>query len=185
MVIIDNKGNYLSDNSFDSSEGISSKQLQIKIATKNEIERKVKELLGNYVSSPEDVKVSVNLDMNFDMQKVSETKYSPVLEDGGIVVSRKTTKEEAQSTNAGANGIPGTDTNPTQNNPQYPLSSQGGQSSYSKTDETVNYQNNEKRLRQLKHLVQSTMTSHQLQLCSIDMLLTDRKTMKSLIRRKQ
>lgn len=150
VVIIDNKGNYLSDNSFDSSEGISSKQLQIKIATKNEIERKVKELLGNYVSSPEDVKVSVNLDMNFDMQKVSETKYSPVLEDGGIVVSRKTTKEEAQSTNAGANGIPGTDTNPTQNNPQYPLSSQGGQSSYSKTDETVNYQNNEKKIETIK-----------------------------------
>ncbi|WP_271629380.1 flagellar basal-body MS-ring/collar protein FliF [Caldicellulosiruptor sp. DIB 104C] len=150
VVIIDNKGNYLSDNSFDSSEGISSKQLQIKIATKNEIEKKVKELLGNYVSSPEDVKVSVNLDMNFDMQKVSETKYSPVLEDGGIVVSRKTTKEEAQSTNAGANGIPGTDTNPTQNNPQYPLSSQGEQSSYSKTDETVNYQNNEKKIETIK-----------------------------------
>lgn len=90
VVIIDNKGNYLSENSSDSTEGLSSKQLQLKIATKNEIEKKVKELLGSYVSSPEDVKVSVNLDMNFDMQKISETKYSPVLEDSGIVVSKKT-----------------------------------------------------------------------------------------------
>lgn len=150
VVIIDNKGNYLSDNTSDISGGISSKQLQIKIATKNEIERKVKELLGSYVSSPEDVKVSVNLDMNFDMQKVSETKYTPVLEDSGIVVSKKTTKEEAQSTNQAAGGIPGTDTNPTQNNPQYPLETQGGQSSYSKTEETVNYQNNEKKIETIK-----------------------------------
>lgn len=89
VVIIDNKGNYLSDNSSDTTEGLSSKQLQLKIATKNEIEKKIKELLGSYVSSPEDVKVSVNLDMNFDMQKISETKYSPVLEDSGIVVSKK------------------------------------------------------------------------------------------------
>ena len=150
VVIIDNKGNYLSENSSDSTEGLSSKQLQLKIATKNEIEKKVKELLGSYVSSPEDVKVSVNLDMNFDMQKISETKYSPVLEDSGIVVSKKTTKEEAQSTNSSSSGVPGTDTNPTQNTPQYPISSQGGQSTYIKTDETVNYQNNEKKIETIK-----------------------------------
>lgn len=150
VVIIDNKGNYLSENSSDSTEGLSSKQLQLKIATKNEIEKKVKELLGSYVSSPEDVKVSVNLDMNFDMQKISETKYSPVLEDSGIVVSKKTTKEEAQSTNSSSSGVPGTDTNPTQNTPQYPISSQGGQSTYTKTDETVNYQNNEKKIETIK-----------------------------------
>ncbi|WPX08409.1 flagellar basal-body MS-ring/collar protein FliF [Anaerocellum danielii] len=150
VVIIDNKGNYLSDNSSDTAEGLSSKQLQLKNATKNEIEKKVKELLGSYVSSPEDVKVSVNLDMNFDMQKISETKYSPVLEDSGIVVSKKTTKEEAQSTNSVSSGVPGTDTNPTQNTTQYPISSQGGQSTYTKTDETVNYQNNEKRIETIK-----------------------------------
>jgi len=150
VVIIDNKGNYLSDNSSDTTEGFSSKQLQIKIATKNEIEKKVKELLGNYVNSPEDVKVSVNLDMNFDMQKISETKYSPVLEDSGIVVSKKTTKEEAQSTNSSSSGVPGTDTNPTQNTIQYPLTSQGGQSTYTKSDETVNYQNNEKKIETIK-----------------------------------
>ncbi|ADQ05392.1 flagellar M-ring protein FliF [Caldicellulosiruptor owensensis OL] len=150
VVIIDNKGNYLSSNSSDTTEGLSSKQLQIKIATKNEIEKKVKELLGSYVSSPEDVKVSVNLDMNFDMQKISETKYFPVLEDSGIVVSKKTTKEEAQSTNSSSSGVPGTDTNPTQNTTQYPISSQGGQSTYTKTDETVNYQNNEKKIETIK-----------------------------------
>ncbi|ADQ06324.1 flagellar M-ring protein FliF [Caldicellulosiruptor hydrothermalis 108] len=150
VVIIDNKGNYLSSNSSDTTEGLSSKQLQLKIATKNEIEKKVKELLGSYVSSPEDVKVSVNLDMNFDMQKISETKYSPVLEDSGIVVSKKTTKEEAQSTNSSSSGVPGTDTNPTQNTTQYPISSQGGQSTYTKTDETVNYQNNEKKIETIK-----------------------------------
>jgi len=152
VVIIDNKGNYLSDNSSDTTEGLSSKQLQLKIATKNEIEKKIKELLGSYVSSPEDVKVSVNLDMNFDMQKISETKYSPVLEDSGIVVSKKTTKEEAQSTNSSSSGVPGTDTNPTQNAPQYPITSQGGQSTYTKTDETVNYQNNEKRVKQKERI---------------------------------
>ena len=150
VVIIDNKGNYLSDNSSDTTEGLSSKQLQIKVATKNEIEKKVKELLGNYVNSPEDVKVSVNLDMNFDMQKISETKYSPVLEDSGIVVSKKTTKEEAQSTNSSSSGVPGTDTNPTQNTTQYPITSQGGQSTYTKSDETVNYQNNEKKIETIK-----------------------------------
>ncbi|WP_231503358.1 flagellar basal-body MS-ring/collar protein FliF [Caldicellulosiruptor bescii] len=97
VVIIDNKGNYLSDNSSDTTEGLSSKQLQLKIATKNEIEKKIKELLGSYVSSPEDVKVSVNLDMNFDMQKISETKYSPVLEDSGIVVSKKQQKRKLRA----------------------------------------------------------------------------------------
>lgn len=149
VVIIDNKGNYLSDNSTDSFDGISTKQLQIKIATKNDIEKKVKELLGNYVSSPEDVKVSVNLDMNFDMQKINETKYTPVLEDSGIVLSKKTTKEDVLN-GSSASGVPGTNTNPNQNPPQYPLNTQNGQSSYSKTDETINYQNNEKKVETIK-----------------------------------
>ncbi|WP_231503440.1 flagellar M-ring protein FliF C-terminal domain-containing protein [Caldicellulosiruptor bescii] len=63
---------------------------------------------------------------------------------------KKTTKEEAQSTNSSSSGVPGTDTNPTQNAPQYPITSQGGQSTYTKTDETVNYQNNEKKIETIK-----------------------------------
>lgn len=67
VVIIDNKGNYFLENLFDLIEGFLSKQFQFKIVIKNEIEKKVKEFLGSYVSFFEDVKVLVNLDMNFDM----------------------------------------------------------------------------------------------------------------------
>ncbi|MEZ0537763.1 flagellar basal-body MS-ring/collar protein FliF [Caldicellulosiruptoraceae bacterium PP1] len=143
VVIIDNKGNYLSQDDSSTPEGNASKQLQVKIETKNELEKKIKELLGSYVDSPEDVKVSINLDMNFDTQKINETKYSPVLEDSGIIVSQKTTKEEIVN-GSNASGTPGTDTNPTQTTPQYPLANNGQGSTYSKTDQTTNYQNNQK-----------------------------------------
>lgn len=136
VAVIDNKGNLLSS-STDDLMAMNSYALGAK--TELVINQKISQLL-EYVVGRGNYAVAVAVQLNLDVEKVSEVKFSPPVEgeDDGLIRSADTLKESMKG--GAVTGAPGSESNVE----DYDMVS-GDNSSYTKEAETINRELNEMR----------------------------------------
>ncbi|MDI6604108.1 MAG: flagellar basal-body MS-ring/collar protein FliF [Thermoanaerobacteraceae bacterium] len=144
VTIIDGNGKILvaqNDNNTDNANN----QFELQNKVQNDLQNNIQSLLEQ-VFGPGNVIVRANVSLNFDKEVTDKVEWQPVIDNKGIVRSTQELKEVATG---GAQGSPnGT---PNNNTPQYPGSSNNN-SSYNKTDTTINYEINQ---------IKTTLTSAQ------------------------
>jgi flagellar M-ring protein FliF len=159
VTLLDSDGNMLSDlikddladDSASSGSAISGSrllkqtdaQLEIQRRFEHEIERRVSSMLDK-VLGPNRSSVKATAELDFDSKESNSETYEPVVNNQGIVRSSEREIESATGQGTLPGGIPGTESNVPgyQSYNGYP--SQNGNSNYSKTKETVNYEINKK-----------------------------------------
>ncbi|MEG6565985.1 flagellar basal-body MS-ring/collar protein FliF [Thermoanaerobacterium saccharolyticum] len=147
VTIIDGNGKVLVAQNDSSLDGASS-QYALQMKVQNDLQNNIQSLLEQ-VFGPGNVIVRANVSLNFDKQVQDKVEWQPVIDNNGIIRSTQTIKEIANGSSNGApagtatNNPPGSTTYTTQNN---------GNSSYSKTDTTINYEINQ---------IKTTLTSAQ------------------------
>lgn len=136
VAVIDNKGNLLSS-STDDLMAVNSYAVGAK--TELIIRQKISQLL-EYVVGRGNCAVEVAVQMNMDVEKVSEVKFSPPVdgEEDGLIRSADTLKESMQGKST--SGAPGSESNVE----DYDMIS-GDNSSYTKEAATINRELNEMR----------------------------------------
>lgn len=107
VAIIDSCASLL--NSPDTDSAISADKLSIESAVNQAVEVKVLKLLQP-VFGYEALRVAVNTTVDTSQKVSSETKYSPSVDDHGMVSSQDLTREN-DGTGAGGTGVPGTGSN--------------------------------------------------------------------------
>lgn len=147
VTIIDGNGRVLVAQNDSSLDGASS-QYALQMKVQNDLQNNIQSLLEQ-VFGPGNVIVRASVNLNFDKQVQDKVEWQPVIDNNGIIRSTQTIKEIANGSSNGApagtatNNPPGSTTYTTQNN---------GNSSYSKTDTTINYEINQ---------IKTTLTSAQ------------------------
>lgn len=139
ISIIDQTGRELSSQS-DTEQGRLLSQLEIEHGTQMRMQKSIKEFLETAYGK-NNVDVRVNLKLNFDSQITNTVKFEPPIpgEDSGLIRSIQELEEHAQ--NAGAGGIPGTDSN-IEDITSY-AEVETGDSKYDNVSRTVNYELNQ------------------------------------------
>ncbi len=140
VVIVDQNGNLVSDDlPLDVSNvgDVVKMQLTMKREFEKEKEEAIQTMLDKVLGKDNSV-VRVNAELDFnDREQVDEHfTHDP---EGPFVVSEHIVKDSGTSTSIAQPGVPGTDTNI----PQYQeVDTEGGTSTWDKSDKTVNYDNN-------------------------------------------
>lgn len=143
VTVLDSNGNILSESlRYDSSLPISGEVLTAQLKIKESVEQKLEESVGSMlerVFGLGKVVTRVNADLNFDYKESSAEKYSPVIDDTGLLRSEQEYIEEYTGGSGAAVGVPGISSNI----PSYQGSDDGESSSqYNKRDITRNYELN-------------------------------------------
>lgn len=140
VVIVDQNGNLVSDDlPLDVSNvgDVVKMQLTMKREFEKEKEEAIQTMLDTVLGKDNSV-VRVNAELNFnDREQVDERfNHDP---EGRFVVSEHIKKDSGTSTTIAPTNVPGTDTNI----PQYQeVNTEGGTSTWDKSEKTVNYDNN-------------------------------------------
>lgn len=136
VAVIDNKGNLLSSSTDDV---MAMNSYAVGAKTELIISQKISQLL-EYIVGRGNYAVAVAVQLNLDVEKVSEVKFSPPVEgeDDGLIRSADTLKESMQG--SAATGAPGSESNVE----DYDMIS-GDNSSYTKEAATINRELNEMR----------------------------------------
>ncbi|TCW38693.1 flagellar M-ring protein FliF [Thermohydrogenium kirishiense] len=147
VTIIDGNGKVLVAQNDNSLDGASS-QYALQMKVQNDLQNNIQSLLEQ-VFGPGNVIVRASVNLNFDKQVQDKVEWQPVIDNNGIIRSTQTIKEIA---NGSSNGAPaGTTTNNPPGNTTY-TTQNNGNSNYSKTDTTINYEINQ---------IKTTLTSAQ------------------------
>ncbi|AGB40625.1 flagellar basal-body M-ring protein/flagellar hook-basal body protein FliF [Halobacteroides halobius DSM 5150] len=139
VTIVDTAGNLLSAK-LESKKGSATtyNQLELQSQFEGEIEKDLNIMLTKVLGMNNFV-VRVNANLNFSQRSFKSTKYSPVVDDRGIVRSKQTKEESEKGISSSPEGVPGT----TSNLPQYKVTDQEQQSRES-SEEIINYEINKK-----------------------------------------
>ncbi|MGF7399659.1 flagellar basal-body MS-ring/collar protein FliF [Thermoanaerobacterium thermosaccharolyticum] len=146
VTIIDGNGKVLVAQNDNSLDGASS-QYALQMKVQNDLQNNIQSLLEQ-VFGPGNVIVRASVNLNFDKQVQDKVEWQPVIDNNGIIRSTQTIKEIANGSSNG--GTSGTSSN-NPGGPSYPTPN-GGNSNYSKTDTTINYEINQ---------IKTTLTSAQ------------------------
>lgn len=136
ISIIDSNLQLLNSNVEDDSE-LASNQYQLENQIEDKMQRQIISLLEP-VFGYKNVLAAVNVKLNFDSKLTETTRFEPVVDDKGIVVSMTELKEKVSENNS--SGVPGQDSNG--DVPQYVGGGNGNQD-YEKVTKTVNYEINQ------------------------------------------
>jgi flagellar M-ring protein FliF len=144
ITVIDTRGNILNANLVAADPAgqaaeASLRQLDVRRGFEKELEQRVQRMLER-VHGPGQALVMVTAEMDFDSRETTTVTFA----DEGVPRSRTATEEVFRGTGT-APAEAGTDTNI----PGYVLAGAGGDSEYTRSDETVNYEINEIRERAL------------------------------------
>lgn len=137
ITVVDTSMNVLNDDSDDSIAGITSKQYELTLIKKRELEKNVKDMFSSKLSHFDGIKPVANVVLDFDTESSTFVTYAyPGGGEAGAVRSSETTQETLENMTPGQ--APGMEENPG-NVPSYPT---GGEqsSSYSLERSTVNYE---------------------------------------------
>lgn len=112
VTVVDNNANVLNPGDAEDSISVANSQEDLRGKRENDIENKVREYFNvGQFDNFDTFRVVANAVLDFDKQKSqSKTLANPDGMDGGALISNESLKEKV--TNAGASGVPGTDTNP-------------------------------------------------------------------------
>jgi flagellar M-ring protein FliF len=144
ITVIDTRGNILNadlavaDPAGQAAEA-SFRQLEVRRAFEKELEQRVQRMLER-VYGPGQALVMVTAELDFDSRETTTVTFA----DEGVPRSRTATEETFRGAGA-APAEAGTDTNI----PGYVFAGAAGESAYTRSDETVNYEINETRQREL------------------------------------
>jgi flagellar M-ring protein FliF len=133
ITIIDRNANVLNRRQ---EENMPSDQFHLEYQMEDRLKNQVVNLLepvfglGRVVSK-------VNVKLNFDKQVTESVRFEPVVDDSGIIISREALRERMTDTQSG--GVVGETPNVT----QYPVVADGGEGTFDKRHEIVNYEVNE------------------------------------------
>lgn len=140
VVIVDQNGNLVSDDlpvDVSNVGDVVKMQLTMKREFEKEKEEAIQTMLDKVLGKDNSV-VRVNAELDFNNREQVDERFTHDPE-GRFVVSEHIMKDSGTSTNTAPVNVPGTDTNI----PQYQeVDTQGGTSSWDKSDKTVNYDNN-------------------------------------------
>ncbi|MCX7841533.1 MAG: flagellar basal-body MS-ring/collar protein FliF [Clostridia bacterium] len=139
-------------NSEENEATVPGSQYDMKQKVKRDLEKSVRDIFSGYqFDSFDAIRVVANPVLDFNPQKQTEKIITnPEGREEGAVVSNREIKESVK--NAGAKGVPGTESNPgNQNSPTYQIGT-GGDSTYEKKQTETNYQHNEKLVESSKAL---------------------------------
>lgn len=135
VTLIDNNGKILTAQN-DSSIDNASTQFALQKKVQDDLQSNIQSLLEQ-VFGPGNVIVRANVLLNFDKQTQDKVEWQPVIDNKGIVRSTQELKEIANgSQNGSAAGT-------ASNNPPGYSTPNGGNSNYSKTQTTINYEINQ------------------------------------------
>ncbi|MCK4257434.1 MAG: flagellar M-ring protein FliF [Halanaerobiales bacterium] len=149
VTIIDTNGNILSEafSSLDSSIAQqTSNQFQAQAQYEEKIRRSLTQMMGKMYGGPSNVVITVSAQLNFDSKELVETIYEPVTGDEGIVRSEQKYEEKFEGTGGTSGGVPGSESNI----PQYQAEdATDTNSTYSKNTNTINYEVNQRQVKQI------------------------------------
>lgn len=137
ITVVDTSMNVLNDDNDDSIAGITSKQYELTLIKKRELEKNVRDMFSSKLTHFDGIKPVANVVLDFDTESSTSVTYGyPGGGDTGAVRSSETTQETLENMTPGQ--APGMDENPG-NVPSYPT---GGEqsSSYSLEKSTINYE---------------------------------------------
>lgn len=137
VTVVDNNGNVLSSDP-ESKEGSAGTQYDMTLKKKKELEKNIRDMFNGQFQDFEGIRVAVNPVLDFNkLRTTSNEVIKPEGMDSGALISKHEAKENL--VNGATNGVPGTDTNPgNATSPSYQFGN-GGNSNYTKTDKTENY----------------------------------------------
>lgn len=137
VVIVDQNGNLVSDDlpvDVSNAGEVVKMQLTMKREFEKEKEEAIQSMLDKVLGKDNSV-VRVNAELNFDNKEQVDEHYTHD-PDGPFVVSEHIQKDSGTETKTNQPGVPGTDNNI----PQYEqVNTEGGTSSWDKSDKTINY----------------------------------------------
>ena len=138
VVVVDQSGEVL-NNSSDNSDGSSNSgtKLEVTNGVNKAFQEKILSLLEP-IFGKGGVKVAVNAVIDFQKKTSAETKYSPVVNESGIVSKQQTSKEGSGS-GTGASGVVGTGSNTGVNTYQQSSSGNSGTNSASSDSSSTEY----------------------------------------------
>ena len=141
VVVIDNKGNLISDIDFAAADNSLTEKARVQLALKQEFEREkqkaIQQMLDLSVGPGHSV-VQVNADLNFNIseEKTEQYTHDP---DGSFIRSEQILSEAGTDVTNSPQSIPGTDTNI----PQYAeATTNTGTSTFERSERTRNYEIN-------------------------------------------
>ncbi|MHB8842187.1 MAG: flagellar basal-body MS-ring/collar protein FliF [Candidatus Aquicultor sp.] len=146
ITVVDTSGNVLNEATGDSEAGIagnySRTQLEAKVAYESQVEKSIHSMLGTVLGNDNNAVVRVNADLDFTSKQTRTNK----VEQGNnpVVVSTQKETEKYEGAGAGPGGIAGISSqNPSStasgSSVTYPAGTEGGNSTYKRSNETVNY----------------------------------------------
>lgn len=137
VTVIDSNGNTLSADP-SAAEGTTNTQYEMTLKKKRELEKNIRDMFNGQFQNFEGIRVVVNPVLDFNKLKTTSNDIlKPQDMDGGALISRHEAKENLVNANEG--GAPGMDSNPGgTNSPSYQFGDNGN-SNYSKSDKTENY----------------------------------------------
>jgi len=137
VVIVDQHGNLVSDdltNDITNAGDVVKMQLALKKEYEKEKEEAIQSMLDKVLGKDNSV-VRVNVELDFDNKEQVDERFTHDPE-GPFVISEHIVKDSGTETQTAQPGIPGTDNNI----PQYEeVTTEGGSSSWDKSEKTVNY----------------------------------------------
>ncbi|MBC8063051.1 MAG: flagellar M-ring protein FliF [Clostridiaceae bacterium] len=138
VTVVDTQGNVLSDDTMTAESGATF-QYDMTQKKKKELEKSIKDMFVGQFSDFEGIRVSVNPVLDFNSLKTSSNEVlKPEGLDNGALISKKEIKENL--TNGATGAAPGADTNPgTGTVPTYQIGGTGN-SNYTKSDKTENFE---------------------------------------------
>ena len=138
IVIVDQNGKLISDN-LSAEEGSDKETLQMQMTLKKEYEKGKEQAIQSMLDKTlgkDNAVVRVNVELDFNSREQKDEKYTHDPE-GPFVRSEQINKESGNDISEEQPGIPGTDNNI----PQYEqVNTEGGQSSWDKSEKTRNYE---------------------------------------------
>ncbi|MDK2793156.1 MAG: flagellar M-ring protein FliF [Deferribacteres bacterium] len=133
VQIVDTQGRLLSDFLSEDNIGVMLSQTQLEYTKKREsyIKNKVASLLER-VLGPNNAVVQVSLEMDFNREEITKEEFDP----NPVLRSQQTTEISSTNTKNVPQGVPGVQSNLAEPN----IAANSGNSEYSKTDETQNFE---------------------------------------------
>lgn len=142
ISVVDNNLNELNPLTGDEPIDIANSQYDLRMKRQKELENNVYKMFTGQFESFDSIAVVANPVLDFDKLKSKSKEISnPAGQDEGALISSDITTENL--VNGGANGVPGTDTNPgNTDSPAYQVGN-GDNSQYNKKHEIKNFEYNE------------------------------------------
>ncbi|HHY90646.1 MAG TPA: flagellar M-ring protein FliF, partial [Clostridiales bacterium] len=140
VSVIDNKGIVLNRKSEDGTF-----QATTQLNLQQQVQEELKNALTQFLSTiygPNNVAVMVNVKLDFDSEVTDVQQFSPPIEGETTGLIRSMTDLREQVINQPQGGVPGTEENTGNQEPEY-READGGTSQYDKANQTINYELNE------------------------------------------